>query len=180
MSEIGSSQAVAPSMIPQSLASEGYFSVSPVKLVVMSVCTFGIYEIYWFYKHWGAIKKENNLDINPLARAIFAIFFCYDLFKRIQSAAALQKLKTFRAPRSLAIGWVIVNLLWRLPDPYWLVSFLSVLFLLPVQTTANALNLISDPGRNPNAKFTKWNIVGVVFGGLLWSLILVGLFLPAE
>jgi hypothetical protein len=26
------------------------FAVSPVKLVVLSVCTLGFYQIYWFYK----------------------------------------------------------------------------------------------------------------------------------
>jgi hypothetical protein len=29
-----------------------FFAVSPLKLVVLSVCTLGFYQVYWFYKHW--------------------------------------------------------------------------------------------------------------------------------
>lgn len=31
-------------------ASSPYFSVSVRKLVVMSLCTFGLYDLYWFYQ----------------------------------------------------------------------------------------------------------------------------------
>jgi len=29
-----------------------FFTPSTLKFVLMSVCTFGIYELYWFYKNW--------------------------------------------------------------------------------------------------------------------------------
>jgi hypothetical protein len=28
-----------------------YFAVSLLKLTVMSICTFGIYDLYWFHKN---------------------------------------------------------------------------------------------------------------------------------
>jgi hypothetical protein len=47
-----------------------FFAVSPIKMVVLSVCTFGIYQIYWFYKHWVLIKERSEPLIVPWARAL--------------------------------------------------------------------------------------------------------------
>lgn len=39
-------------------SSESYFfTASTLKLVLMSVCTLGLYELYWFYKNWVLIKS---------------------------------------------------------------------------------------------------------------------------
>lgn len=47
------------------------FPVSPLKLVVMSTVTLGIYEIYWFYKNWKLVKQQTDRDIMPFWRAFF-------------------------------------------------------------------------------------------------------------
>jgi hypothetical protein len=78
----------------------------------------------------------------------------------------------------LAAGWIITSLLWRLPDPYWLVSMLPFLFMLPVQALANRINATVAPRHDPNRRFTAWNWVGVVFGVIFMILIIVGMFLP--
>ncbi|MBI2444501.1 MAG: zinc-ribbon domain-containing protein [Candidatus Magasanikbacteria bacterium] len=64
-----------------------YFSISLLRLAVLSVLTLGIYDVYWFYKNWDAIKKQEGKKISPLARAIFAVFYCHDLFKRVALSA---------------------------------------------------------------------------------------------
>src|SRR5690349_17919588 len=58
-----------------------FFPVSPVKLVVMSTFTFGIYELYWFYRNWKLIKQRTGASITPFWRAFFGILFCYQCFK---------------------------------------------------------------------------------------------------
>ncbi len=60
-----------------------YFPVSLLKLVIMSVVTAGIYEIYWMYKNWALVREREKLDIRPFWRAFFGFFFCYSLFKRV-------------------------------------------------------------------------------------------------
>lgn len=87
-----------------------YFPVSPLKLVVMSVCTIGIYELYWQYKNWSLIKEREKLDIRPFWRAWFAFFFCYPLFKRIRTTAQSLNMKRSIAAGPLAVGWIIVTL----------------------------------------------------------------------
>ncbi len=45
--DIGASHTMAPY----------FFTTSTLKLTLMSICTFGIYELYWFYKNWVLIKE---------------------------------------------------------------------------------------------------------------------------
>jgi hypothetical protein len=157
-----------------------YFPVSPVKLLVMSICTFGLYEIFWYYNNWCIIKEREESEIWPFARAIFAFFFCYPLFNRVRGTAESQEPGRSLAAGPLAAGWIIFTILAYLPDPFWLVSFFSVVFLVPVQATVNRINLAAHPGHDPNSTFTGWNKVGVVIGGLLLLLALVGTFLPSK
>ena len=164
---------------PSQLSKPIYFPVSPIKLAVLSICTLGLYEIYWFYKNWQLIKEREHTDIMPFWRAIFAIFFCYSLFQRIGKNAKEMALPNISAG-GLSVGWIIVTLLWRLPDPYWLVSYLAFFFLLPVQKTVNKINAQYAPDHDKNNRFRAWNIVAVFVGGIFFILAIIGSFLPPE
>ena len=61
-----------------------YFSVSNRKLLVMTLSSFGLYGLYWFYKNWTIIQKRDSAAIRPFWRAFFAPFFCHPCFKDIQ------------------------------------------------------------------------------------------------
>jgi hypothetical protein len=155
-----------------------YFAVSLLKLSVMSVCTLGIYELYWFYKNWQLIKQREGTDMMPFWRAVFAYFFCYGCFARIRAHAASLGLRQSIPAGLLAAGWIITTLMWKLPDPYSLGSMLPFLFMLPVQALANRVNATIAPHHEPNRRFTTWNIVGVVAGAILMILVIIGAFLP--
>ena len=143
-----------------------HFPVSLLKLTVMSICTFGIYEVYWFYKNWNLIKQREGTNIAPFWRAVFGYFFCYQCFSRIRAHAESLGLHQSVPAGPLATGWIITSLLWKLPDPYWLVSALSFLFMLPVQALANRINSTITPHHDPNRRFTVWNLVGAVVGAI--------------
>src|SRR5882672_11814779 len=130
-----------------------YFPVSILKLVVLSICTFGIYEIYWYYNNWCAIRDRDKVEMVPLGRAIFAYFFCYSLFKDIKAKADSQGIETSVEPAALTTGWIVFTLLVRLPDPFWLISFFSVVFLLPVQSAVNKINGVRCPSHDRNRAF---------------------------
>jgi hypothetical protein len=147
-----------------------YFPVSLTKLVVMSFCTFGLYEIYWFYKNWSLINQREDENIMPVLRTFFAPVFCYSLFTRIQEAAEEQELPISLASGFLAGGWLIHTLLWRLPDPYWMVTFLAVIFLLPVQSAVNDINQSVNPQHDPNSHFSRWDIAVAVIGVIIFML----------
>ena len=47
----------APQFLPDEIESPIFFPVSTLKLILMSIVTFGSYEIYWFYKNWKLLNQ---------------------------------------------------------------------------------------------------------------------------
>ena len=144
----------------------------------MSICTFGLYELYWFYKNWVLIKARTEQDIMPFWRAFFAPLWAYSCFKHIKNSAIGNNVPESLSIGLLAIVYFVLQALPNLPDPYWLVSFLSFTLLIPANSVALNINnhLISDFKNNET--FSGWNWGGLVLGGLLFVLSLIGTFLP--
>ena len=61
-------QKYQPSSAAEEIADSApmYFPVSLTKLVVISFWTFGLYEIYWFYKNWSLINQREDINIMPV------------------------------------------------------------------------------------------------------------------
>lgn len=151
-----------------------FFAVSLLKLAVMSACTAGFYELYWYYRNWQRIRAREASHILPFWRAFFAFFFCYQCFAKVRDYGAPSRLPA----GPLAAGWIVATLLWRLPDPYWWASSLAVLFILPVQAQANRINQAACPAHDRNARFSAWDWVVVMLGGSFMVLALIGTFAP--
>jgi hypothetical protein len=155
-----------------------FFTTSTFKLAVMSICTLGLYELYWFYKNWDFIEERTGQDISPLWRAFFAPLWAYSCFKHIKISAKENNVSGPIPIGLLAIVYLILQALWKLPDPYWLVSFMSFTVLIPFNSVALNINrhLISDFKNNET--FSGWNWVAVVLGGLFFVLGLIVTFMP--
>jgi len=179
--------------VPEAATEPPFFAVSVTKLLVMNLCTFSAYQVYWFYRNWKRIAEREPHAMWPVARAIFAIFYCYQCFSHIRDfvvgtdtgrifAAGPLGLDEDTGPRlaagPLAVGFIVTNLLWRLPDPYAWISTLAFVFLVPVQLHVNRLNAAANPLHDRNNRFSGWNWVAVVVGGVLVMLAVVGAFLP--
>lgn len=157
-----------------------YFPVSATKLVVLSLCSLGLYELYWFYQHWKLEYARTEEPMSPFWRAVFAPLFAYSLFRRIQEFGAQRSLDIRYSPGALAATFFALGACWRLPDPFWLVSLLSFLPLMPVRTAVAAINLAHAPEASTNGRFSGGNVVLVIVGGLFLLLALVGTFVPQE
>jgi hypothetical protein len=157
-----------------------FFSVSPVKLVVMSFCTLGLYQIYWFYKHWVLIKERSEPDIIPWGRALFGVFWCYSCFDFIRKDEQHLQVEPTLPAGPLAAAWVIATLTSRLPDPFYLLGLLAPLLLIPVQRHVNHINSLVAPDHNKNTRFSAWNWLAVAIGVVLFVLIIVGLAQPTQ
>ncbi|HWA38844.1 MAG TPA: hypothetical protein VG873_13360 [Burkholderiales bacterium] len=160
-------------------APPAFFPVSIAKLVLMTFGTLGLYQYFWIYENWKLEKQRTGESIWPLPRAIFAVFFIYQLLRRIDAHAERAGARRVAAGPIAAL-WIILTLLWKLPDPYWLVTFLAVFALLPVQQAVNDLNRLAAPGYEPNAKFRGWNWLAIVIGVPFFALAVFGAFLPPE
>lgn len=161
--------AVADPVLEAGAADEApYFSVTPLKLVVMSIATFGLYELFWFYCQWRKIRDRDHLAIRPFWRAFFAYFFCYQCFRDIRDHAVTDGGQPARFPAgACAIGWIVLTLAGRGPDPLWLFSLGSGLMLLPAQQHANRLNAMAAPRHDRNARFTPLNLLAILCGSAL-------------
>ena len=157
-----------------------WFVVGAAKLVVMSTVTLGIYQVFWFYKQWRQVRDVHGEDIWPVPRAIFSVFFSFSLFRRLEDEAALRGHADAPSPALHAVAFFLLTLASRLPDPWWLITFASVLPLVPVQRAASTIALTAAPGTDPNTTFSRLNWVGIVVGGLFLLLALLGTLIPEE
>ena len=153
-----------------------FFTASTVKFVLMSICTFGIYELYWFYKNWVLIKESTNNKLMPFWRMLFAHLWAYSCFKEIQSSAKAEATQQLSSIGFLAFLYFILVLFWKLPEPYNLISILSFLPLIPANSAAIAVNKKVAPDHVENSAFSGLNWLGLALGGLLLLLALIGSF----
>ena len=156
------------------------FAVSITKLVVMSIATLGLYQLYWFYQHWAAIKRRTKQDVSPVWRAIFGVFWCYSCFREIDEEARRHDAANKLPFGALAATWIVLTLVSRLPDPYWVVSLLAFVVLVPVQKQANALNAQLAPEADRNSRFNWMNITWLAISVPILALAMIGLMLPPE
>jgi hypothetical protein len=47
-----------------------FFPVSILKLVLLSLCSFGLYQFYWFYKNWQYVKEHERAHMRVAWRVL--------------------------------------------------------------------------------------------------------------
>ena len=166
-------QAVSPSAGPV------FLHIPVSRLIVMSILSCGLYEIYWIYKNWRYLNERDGMNIKPFWRGWFGIFYCHSLLKTIHQDQELTQVEqpSF-SPGGLATGWVVLLIIasavGRTPGASAsIISFLipSFLCFVPVQNYVNSINA----KKNPNAPHSEWSAghtVCLIFGLLFWGLTL--------
>ena len=153
---------------------ETFFAVSTRKLVVMSICTFGLYQVYWIYWNWRLIKFREHRRISPPWRSVLGLFFLYPIFRRINRQSKLLGHATLPAG-ILFIVWAALSLAGYLPLPALaMLSFASVFALVPAQRSANEINFAASSEHPRNDRFEGLNWVALVLGGPLFALTALG------
>ena len=175
-----------------------FYVVSFRKFAILYIATLGLYGFYWFYKNWAYYKEkwtvthEDSMDIWPVARAVFSVFFVHALLREIKAFAQdkpiVQKWGNDRQATQLVLLLIASNVLDRaaypsVGSPY--TDILSLVILAPlllqfliVQEKINVS--CNDPRGEGNSVLTKANYAWIVVGGLCWVLAFVGMFLPSE
>jgi hypothetical protein len=154
-----------------------FFPVSVLKLALMSLCTLGLYELYWGYKNWKCANRLFRKDYSAAIRAFFLAFTSFGLFKHINEYSTSKGVPLPGGSSGMATLFLILSLTWRLPDPYWLIAWFAIVPLLVVQNVVNQVNAIVAPDADRNSRFSAWNIVAVVLGGALLVLAVIGTFM---
>ncbi len=165
-----------------------YFSVSPSKLSRLYIATLGIYGIYWFYKNWKIQKELKGMDVMPIPRSIFAVFYTHSLFNCISESIREKGVSSTFNPKLMATIFVVLLVVGNLgskigemPDaPNYLQASFFVSLLLsvyPLQEAQDAVNLINnDPFGFRNSKYSWHNVLLIIAGVLFWFLALLGTF----
>lgn len=166
-----------------SLKRKPFFLAPPAhKLAVMIVVTLGLYVIWWFYRNWRAVQRQEGRRRAPVWRSIFSFLFAYGLFKAINHIAVSDTdiLRARINAGGLAIAYAALYLCAYLPPPYWLLFVFCFLPLLPVNALARRYNEATDGDlHRAEDAFNAWNWLGIVVGGLFWLMILLGMILTA-
>ncbi len=176
-------------------------SQAPWRLVFLSILTFTLYEIYWFYRNWKQLKAHKNLDISPGWRTvglfvpIYVIVVIYRQFRDIRDFAEQEGCETYSSPGWLTFGYLFLAGIsfrlalhsWRLTDPAeilasdlfgLLVDLLAVSLLAVVQKTLNTYWEKVQPELAMKRKFSGGETTLLVIGSIIWFLALVGTFVP--
>ncbi len=146
------------------------------KLFILSILTFGFYELVWTYNMWKKIKSNWGYDINPFWRTFFSGFTNYSLFPSLGEYISFFNIKAFGGIL-LAFAYMAMVSTWKMHEPYSFISDFSVLILVFIQSKINKINAENFP----NAKVNNWNRANILWAipcGLLFILYVIGSFLP--
>jgi hypothetical protein len=153
--------------------------LTSTKFGVLCLATGGLYAIWWQYKAWRFFKQRQQSDIWPVARALFSLFTVNELLKNIGRFSTSVGLTPTYNAGSRAAGYILLSLLSRLPEPFWLFSLLAFTCLLaPFQQFADALRQSPEYATREQSGFSTRQVLLLAAGGLLWAMALYGATLP--
>jgi len=138
--DVAIASAVAPPALPSHpyrAPEAAYHHVSALKFIIYSICSFGLYELFWFYKNWCYIRDRDGSSIMPFWRAFFGIIWCYPLAKDIGDSHARSNAGLVGLA---AVAFIGLTLCHKLPDPYWLLSLVTFIPLLYLVALVNQIN----------------------------------------
>lgn len=133
------------------------------KFVLLSVCTFGLYQFYWIYVTWARLAKRERLALSPFWRTTLAGLWNFDLFPKLKTVAEREGVPVEWAPNALALVFLVLSNTWHLPGPWSWLGLGSTFALVPV--VATVAKLPSSRGRVVG--YTLLNLVAIAFGALL-------------
>ncbi|PKK35581.1 hypothetical protein BWI96_15855 [Siphonobacter sp. SORGH_AS_0500] len=157
---------------------EDQYTISVGKFVFLCFITAGLYQLWWSYKAWRFFKQKQELAITPALRALFGLFFLWPLFSRIKDFSKKEGYKPRFNPFLLFIGSLFFELFSALPEPYFILSFLSIFFFIPPFEALNYAKLqCNEFVTIEQESFNTRQIVLIVIGSILWLSVILEMFM---
>lgn len=165
-----------------------YFFVSPAKFIILSIVSFGIFDLIWFYKNWFSIKKAEKSDIYPFWRSIFRIFTSFELFDKILSSAKSFGYKKNYSGGFLAFLYLVFSVIIRVLDKTdfsnkdtWILYFILFVFrpfiFIPIQDAILFNNRhIDEESKYENKITTGQLVISLALPLLIFLFAIVPLF----
>ena len=149
-------------------------SVPLWKIVVLSLTTWGVYQVVWFFRPW---RRQASLEAcSPILRSLFSVLFYYSLGRAVRDRQLGADIRPAATAGALAVCYLFFQIVWKAPEPYFLGGLLSFLPILVTQHEINRLN-VAIGSTEPVDRFGWPAIAAVALGGPLLLLATVGAFL---
>jgi len=156
-----------------------YFPVSPLKLIVMWLLTFGLYGSYWFYRNFRYIKEQEGNASMPVARAIFHYFWYYPLWRHLGQDSEERYGKSHLPGKALAGLLALLFFVAITASSKESLLLPSLLFgALLVLPLSNYIQYVNGQNSAMSAKNSKWHLRHLLL--LLLSLPLYTLSVGSE
>ena len=150
---------------------------STTKFIILYLATFGLYPLFWMYDQWTLLKERQQLNISPFWRSFFATLWAGSLASEVKKFLKKENINVSYSPSVIGVTFFILSLLYKLPDPYWLVAFLSFIPILPILEIMNQYYEETEKGL-PERSFVWWQIILVGAGLILFILSIYGTLYP--
>lgn len=163
-----------------------YYAMSVTKLWIMSVLTFGLYNLAFFYRHWLHLRDHAQQDVSPFWRTFFAPLMYFGLNSQVSDAARFGQVRTPALLSSAAILYFAATAVGRILDRMFdetdVAATLLTFALAPIatyaitmtQTAANRILEKEGYSGPVNSGVTAGSIIFGLLGGLLWAFGLLG------
>ncbi len=145
-----------------------FYPVSVSKFMVLSSLTFSVYSCYWMYRNWQSIKVTKNVDLMPIWRSIFIVFWFYPLFNALKR----DSLDRFKENKVLieflavifAISYFIISIGLNSITGLTAVALtvFMPIFFIPLVNYINAINKTDTGAYHYNSAWYARNIVLVL------------------
>lgn len=154
-----------------------FYAVPGEKFVIMSVLSLGLYQIYWLYRNWMAVKYREGTRIRPLWRGYFGPLYLYPLARRVREGALAAGIDVGWRP------WVIMLLyLPSIPFGYaesaiFLLGYAGVLPLWLLNRTVWRLHVRCGVNSGHD-DYSFWDRIWLVAGPLVLVLATLAFLFP--
>lgn len=162
-----------------------YSFVQPVwQFVLLTLFTFGLYEIRWYYRNWKYLKVHHSLDISPGWRTVglFIPILNFVLiirqFRDIRDYARTAGCQKTFSVTGVFIAYLLMTCLWFLPRPYFLFCLSRVWPLAIVQDVLNEYWRKEQPQLMERRRFSGGQVALLILGGFVWLIALLAILLP--
>lgn len=154
-----------------------FFQVGTEKMIELTLCTFGLYSLFWTYSNWRILQQRGE-PVQPLWRTLLCPVYQLGLYRRIHERAILEGERPRWTPARLYPLFLAFNLI-----PLWLVinhsplgGLLWLMTLVPDSLVNNSINDIHDRHLRfyaLNTDLSGRNWAAIVPGLVLWLTLLV-------
>lgn len=159
---------------------EAYYTHAPLKLAVLSVCTFGLYQWTWFSRNWKAYRRRTGRFVSPFLKTLFAPVLAFGMFSNIAETARAHDLDPGYPPVLLAFAFFMLWFVHLIPGHWGLLALGNFMPMLLANNVAINVNRKLYPDMPEDDRLGFGHAVVILVGSAILFLLLYFEFFPPQ